>query len=139
MSHRKAALVSASDQSDVDLNPMLDVVFILLIFFIVTASFVKEQGLAMEPPAPPRTDSSTLPSLGFTVTENDDILLDGRRIDSAALRALIAQRAAAADGSLGVSVRAHERASAYSYVSILDAARQNHIPNVGLQLYADTL
>lgn len=55
------------DDADIDMTPMLDVVFIMLIFFIVTASFVKEMGLDMnspddnnEPPPPNQQDNTIL-------------------------------------------------------------------------------
>ena len=58
---------SGQDEAEVDLTPMLDVVFIMLIFFIVTASFVKEVGLELNKP-----DSGEAPK---TVTENENILI----------------------------------------------------------------
>jgi biopolymer transport protein ExbD len=47
MAHHKIGVQLPEDESDIDMTPMLDVVFIMLIFFIVTASFVKEAGLDM--------------------------------------------------------------------------------------------
>ena len=82
---------SGQDEAEVDLTPMLDVVFIMLIFFIVTASFVKEVGLELNKP-----DSGEAPK---TVTENENILIqitndglifvDRRNVDIRAVRANI--------------------------------------------------
>ena len=47
-----------ADEASVDLTPMLDVVFILLIFFIVTSTFAQEQALGLEPPPPPNPDAA---------------------------------------------------------------------------------
>ena len=62
---------------------MLDVVFIMLIFFIVTASFVNETGLNVD--RPPTTDQpppdSANTNIVFRVSESNDITLEGRRID----------------------------------------------------------
>ena len=82
---------SGQDEAEVDLTPMLDVVFIMLIFFIVTASFVKEVGLELNKP-----DSGEAPK---TVQENENILIqitndglifvDRRNVDIRAVRANI--------------------------------------------------
>jgi len=48
----------AGDNADIDMTPMLDIVFILLIFFIVTAVFLQEQGIDMRPPPPSDNENS---------------------------------------------------------------------------------
>ena len=82
---------SGQEEAEVDLTPMLDVVFIMLIFFIVTASFVKEVGIELNKP-----DSGEAPK---TVAENENILIqitndglifvDRRNVDIRAVRANI--------------------------------------------------
>ena len=82
---------SSQEEAEVDLTPMLDVVFIMLIFFIVTASFVKEVGIELNKP-----DSGEAPK---TVAENENILIqitndglifvDRRSVDIRAVRANI--------------------------------------------------
>ncbi len=77
---RKLGFVQqADDESDIDMTPMLDVVFIMLIFFIVTASFVKESGLDMSgqnnDDAPPNQDPDKA-SILIRIEENGRIWVD---------------------------------------------------------------
>ncbi len=109
---------------DIDLTPMLDVVFIMLIFFIVTASFVSENSFLVNrsPPAPendaPPPDKQ---NAIFVVSETDEIWLGDRRIDLRSVRANV-ERIRAENPEAAVVVRAHELASASIYVGILDEA-----------------
>jgi len=136
MSRRKRK-VQAEDRAEIDLTPMLDVVFIMLIFFIVTASFIKERSLDVNVPEnndepPPVTEDNR--NILIQVNSNDEIFIDARRVDIRAVRSLIAQkRAENPDGS--VIVRAHEQSTANTYVSIADAAREASVSNVSLVPY----
>ena len=78
----------ASEESKVDLTPMLDVVFIMLIFFVVTASFVKETGYAMSRPEPNQKPPEDAPrNIVFKISANNEVFLDERRIDARSVRA----------------------------------------------------
>ena len=102
---------------------MLDVVFIMLIFFIVTASFISERGFDVNRPpdhSSPKTDRT---NAVFVISETDEIWLDGRLIDPRSVRANI-ERIIAVHPDASVIVRAHELASAMTYVGILDQARE---------------
>jgi len=123
------------DSSGVDLTPLLDVVFIMLIFFIVTASFVKEHSMAVS--VPPKTDgalSVVVPTV-FTVSRNNEISAENRRVDIRSVRALIAQRGAASNGTAAVVINAHEAAAVKTYVAIVDAARQENIHSVPVRVF----
>ncbi|ACR14260.1 ExbD/TolR family protein [Teredinibacter turnerae] len=133
MSRRKRKQ-SAEDKAEIDLTPMLDVVFIMLIFFIVTASFVKEKSLGLNVPEntdnPPPPDSESK-SILIQVNANDEIFIDSRRVDIRSVRSLIAQKSAE-NPEGGVVVMANEQASTSTYVAIADAAREANIYNVSL-------
>lgn len=138
MSRRKNR-AHAEDNSEIDLTPMLDVVFIMLIFFIVTASFIKERSLDVNVPdadtaqQPPDPDTK---NILIQVNSNDEIFIDTRRVDIRAVRSLIAQKKAEnPEGS--VIVRAHEQSTAETYVSIADAAQEAKVSTVSLVPYAD--
>ena len=77
------------DESQIDMTPMLDVVFIMLIFFIVTASFVNESGLGVNRPPtsdqPPPDSENT--NIVFRISESNELMLEGRRIDIRSVRA----------------------------------------------------
>ncbi|MDA0338874.1 MAG: biopolymer transporter ExbD [Proteobacteria bacterium] len=75
---------SAQEEAEIDLTPMLDIVFIMLIFFIVTATFVKEEGLLVSKPAEAPEEQKPdkdLKNIQMTVTEDCWVILERRRID----------------------------------------------------------
>jgi len=116
----------------IDLTPMLDVVFIMLIFFIVTASFLKFHSIAVNIPegAPSQAIPNKSPTV-FLIDSSNAISLDGRRVDIRSVRALIAQREAEIPGR-AVVVSADQQAATKTYVHIADAARQAGVANVSL-------
>lgn len=76
MARRQSRVNQEESEVELDMTPMLDVVFILLIFFIVTAVFVKEPGVdVLRPEA--ETQQRLRPTLLVAVTANDEIYVDG--------------------------------------------------------------
>lgn len=125
MSRRRGKAVE-EEKADIDLTPMLDVVFIMLIFFIVTASFVKEKVLDVNVPDENETNQKSddeNKNILLMVDANDEITLGGSRIDTRAVRARIAQLYAENPQAI-VIVRAHNKSSADTYVQIADAAKE---------------
>lgn len=115
------------EEMSIDLTPMLDVVFIMLIFFIVTASFVSEQGFLVNRPPPAPEDTPPPPpdkrNIVMIVSETDEIWFEGRRIDIRAVRANV-ERVLAENPEAQVIVRAHEYSTAAVYVGIADEAKE---------------
>jgi biopolymer transport protein ExbD len=101
---------------------MLDVVFIMLIFFIVVASFLRESGLDVNRPDtnqnPPESDAT---SITVTITGDDQIWMEGRLIDIRAVRANIA-RLLASDPEQSFSVITNTGATSYAILTVTDAA-----------------
>jgi biopolymer transport protein ExbD len=112
------------DEAEIDLTPMLDVVFIMLIFFIVTASFLKESGIAISRPDAnqPPPEEVEIENIVFQVSESDEIWIEGRRIDIRAVRAIIERRFAESPNA-AVVIRAHKNSTARVYTHIADDAR----------------
>ena len=113
-----------AEGADIDLTPMLDVVFIMLIFFIVVASFIKEAGIEVNRPDanndPPDSDAV---SILVRIESDDQIWMENRRVDARAVRANI-QRLLAADPEAPVSIRVDQGATANTVVDVADAARE---------------
>jgi biopolymer transport protein ExbD len=111
-----------ADEAEIDLTPMLDVVFIMLIFFIVVASFLRESGLDVNRPDtnqnPPESDAT---SITVTITGDDQIWMEGRLIDIRAVRANIA-RLLASDPEQSFSVVTNTGATSYAILTVTDAA-----------------
>ena len=77
------------EEAEINLTPMLDVVFIMLIFFIVTASFVKESGLDVNRPDAPTAVKKENANILVAIGANNEIWINRRRIDPRAVRANI--------------------------------------------------
>ncbi len=120
------------EETQVDLTPMLDVVFIMLIFFIVTATFVRETGLDVaRPPTTDEPPEEQLQNIVFRVTETSDIMLEGRRVDVRAVRANV-ERIHAENPEAKVIVNAHPRAKTSVFVEISDQAREAGVYDISL-------
>ena len=116
---------SAADEAEVDLTPMLDVVFILLIFFIVTSVSVQEQAIGLEPPPPPAPPDQevqeSVPAILIYVDESNLITVNGRPTDIGSVRANI-ERVRAETPESQVIIQAHPHAKSGVIVLIRDAA-----------------
>lgn len=113
------------EEEEINMTPMLDVVFIMLIFFIVTASFVKEAGIDINRPPPssgiqPEDPDKT--SILVAINENDTIWVDQRMVDIRTVRANI-ERALAASPQSNVLVQADQNSTNQVLVKVMDAAR----------------
>ncbi|KCZ94507.1 ExbD/TolR family protein [Hyphomonas johnsonii] len=116
--------VRSPDEANVDLTPMLDVVFILLIFFIVTATFAQEDALGLEPPPPPAPDSELqeqIPAILILIDETNLISVNGRPTDIGSVRANI-ERVRAETPESAVVIQAHPKSKSGVIVLIRDAA-----------------
>lgn len=113
------------DDTEIDLTPMLDVVFIMLIFFIVTASFIKEFGLQINrPDDAPEVDIPTEnQNVLININATSEILVDNRRVDIRSIRSII-QRKLAENPEGAVIISAHSEAKANTYTAVADAAKQ---------------
>ena len=126
-----------AEESEVDLTPMLDIVFILLIFFIVTATFIKENAIDLTPPppAPPDQPENPQPTVLIRITEDSLVTVNGRLSDVGSVRAAIERRIAENPES-AVLVQAHPRARNQLVIMIVDQARSAGIENVGFTVDA---
>ena len=117
--------------SEVNLTPMLDVVFIMLIFFIVTASFVKEAGIDVTRPPAATAERKERGNILVAITENNQIWIDRRPVDPKALRANI-ERLHAENPQGSVVIQADKEAKTGLLVQVMDAARMAGVKNVSL-------
>jgi len=118
-------------ESEVNLTPMLDVVFIMLIFFIVTASFVKEAGIDVTRPPAATAERKERGNILVAITNNDQIWIDRRQVDPRSLRANI-ERLHAENPQGAVVIQADKDSKNGLLVKVMDAARLAGVPNVSL-------
>ena len=122
MRRRKAII--GEETEEIDLTPMLDVVFIMLIFFIVTATFVKEIGIDVNSPDKNQNvKDADKQSIVVQITNRDRIRIRGRDIDFRAVRANI-ERLHAENPDAPVVVQPHPDSTTETMVHVMDSARQ---------------
>lgn len=121
---RRSPINQAADtSSEIDLTPMLDVVFIMLIFFIVTASFIREAGIDVNRPDTNTAEQRQAVSILIAVSANNEIWVDRRRIDVRSVRANI-ERLRAENPKGSVVVQADNQSNTETVAKVIDAARE---------------
>ena len=121
-----------AEEEEIDLTPMLDVVFIMLIFFIVTATFVKENGLDVNSPDKNNTpQDADKKSIVVQISSRDRITLRGRDSDFRAVRANI-ERLHAENPEAPVVVQPHPESTTETMIHVMDSARQAGVYNVSI-------
>jgi biopolymer transport protein ExbD len=75
------------EDATIDMTPMLDIVFIMLIFFIVTTSFIKEAGIEVNKPQSDQASRQKAANIFIAITEDGDVWMDKRQIDVERVRA----------------------------------------------------
>ena len=124
---------SESDDEQINLTPMLDVVFIMLIFFIVTATFIKEVGLDVNQPDQdkPKTVDPDKKSIVVRISNRDRIIIAKRDVDWRAVRANI-ERLHAENPEAPVIIQPHPDSRTETMIHIMDSARLAGVYNVSL-------
>ncbi len=129
---RRTGTGFGEEQSEVDLTPMLDVVFIMLIFFIVTATFVKELGLDVSSPDkqnnPKDADKQ---SIVVKVSNRDRITIRNSNVDVRSVRANI-ERLHAENPEAPVVIQPHPESTTDTMMQVFDAARLAGVENVSI-------
>jgi len=129
---RRVLAPQYNEDSEIDLTPMLDVVFIMLIFFIVTATFVKEIGLDVNSPDKNQNvKDADKQSIVVRITSRDRIRIRGRDIDVRAVRANI-ERLHAENPDAPVVVQPHPESKTNTMIQVMDSARQAGVYNVSI-------
>jgi len=124
--------VADEEENEINLTPMLDVVFIMLIFFIVTASFIKEAGLDVNRPDAPVTETKPEDAnILVAISATDEIWIDRRLIDPRAVRANI-ERLHAENPKGSVVIQANRKSTNKMLVAVMDAARQAGVYNISI-------
>ncbi len=130
--HHFEDIGGSEEENEINLTPMLDVVFIMLIFFIVTASFIKEAGIDVNRPDAPVTESPPEEAnILVMITATDDIVIERRIIDPRAVRANI-QRLHAENPSGSVVIQPHKRSTNKILVTVMDASRQAGVYTISI-------
>jgi biopolymer transport protein ExbD len=120
-----------SNEAAVDLTPMLDVVFIMLIFFIVTAVFIREPGPDVVRPEADTDVAQNRIAVLIAVTDNDKVFIDQREVDPNAVRAIV-ERMRAENPQGSVVIQADEESRSGIVVDVIDQVRQAGAPSIAV-------
>ncbi len=119
------------DEAEINITPMLDVVFIMLIFFIVTATFVKESGIDVNRPDAATATKQEKANILIAISANNTIWLDRRQIDIRSVRPNI-ERLHAENPQGTVVIHADKESTTDTLIQVMDAARQAGVYNVSI-------
>jgi biopolymer transport protein ExbD len=126
----------AEDDSQIDMTPMLDVVFIMLIFFIVTTSFVRESGLEVNRPSASTATEQSKAGIFVAIKDTGEIYIDRKQVDLQRVRANL-ERLVASLGEVGLVIQADEQTRHGVVVKVMDAAREAGILQISVAAQAD--
>ncbi len=125
---RRSSRSSVDQSADIDMTPMLDIVFIMLIFFIVTSSFVKESGIDVNRPSAQTSETKDKGNIIVGIKPNGDVWIDKRLVDFRAVRANVARLLA--ENPLGsVVIVADKETKTNALVQVIDQVRLAGIMN----------
>jgi biopolymer transport protein ExbD len=119
------------DEAELDMTPMLDVVFIMLIFFIVTTSFVKESGVSVSSPQAQTASQQENVNIFIAITADGEVWVDRRPVDPRSVRAIVARlHADNPEGS--VIIQADEDAATGMLVEVMDQVRLAGVEGIAI-------
>lgn len=119
------------DEADINITPLIDIVFIMLIFFIVTTSFVKETGVEVNRPSADTAQQQDQGSILIAIRENGEIWFNKRNIDLRAVRANV-ERAKAENPEGGVVIIADKQSATGSLVDVMDQVKLAGVENISV-------
>ena len=128
---RFGSVAAEDDEQEINITPMLDVTFIMLIFFIVTASFVKEAGIDVNKPEAQTSQPKEKANILIAIDASGGIWIDRRKVDPRAVRANI-ERLHAENPQGTVVIQADEDAKTKVLVEVMDAARLAGVYDVAI-------
>lgn len=133
---RRRDYIPSEEENEINMTPMLDVVFIMLIFFIVTTSFVKESGVSVNRPTAASAKVVQKGNIIVAIKPDGEIWIDKRAIDLRAVKANI-QRLFAQNPQSSVVIVSDKEAKTGILVKVMDQIRQAGVQNVSIAAEVD--
>lgn len=124
------------EELEINLTPMLDIVFIMLIFFIVTAVFVKEAGVEVDKPTAAAAIKQDRVSILVAITASNEVWINRKQVEIKAVRSVI-EKLRSENPKGTVSVQADRKAKAGITLEVMEAARLAGAPNVSISALED--
>ena len=136
MSRNKSQMGGEDEEATIDLTPMLDVVFIMLIFFIVTATFIKEAGIDVNRPYAPTSDEQADAAILVAISANDEIWIDRSLIEPPNVRNVI-EKLHQENPKGSLVIQADENSTNEMLVIVMEAAKVAGVTNVAISALRD--
>lgn len=128
---RRFSQKKSKEEVEINLTPMLDVVFIMLIFFIVTTSFVKESGIEVNRPSAKSSEKKAKANILIAIRNDNEIWIDKRAVDIRSIRANI-ERLKATNSQSSVVIQSDSASSTGVLVKVMDQIRLAGIFNISI-------
>ena len=129
---RRSLISQAVEEAEEpNITPMLDVVFILLIFFIVTANFIKDPGLEINRPDSETAEITENAAILIAIGPAGEIYMDGRRIDVRQVKANVI-RLMAENHQGAVVMQAAKKATAEKIIAVMDEVREAGVIDISI-------
>lgn len=122
---------SQQEEAQIDLTSMLDIVFIMLIFFIVTSSFVRESGVEVNRPTASNVVSQKNAGIFVAITSANDIFIDKRQVDVERVQATL-EHLLLEQPEASLVIQADEHAYNGTVVQVMDAAKGAGVKSIAL-------
>ncbi|MCW8347896.1 MULTISPECIES: ExbD/TolR family protein [Vibrio] len=127
LGHRK----KQQEEANIDMTSMLDIVFIMLIFFIVTSSFVRESGVDVNRPQASHAVSQKDAGIFVAITANNEVFIDKRRVDVERVQATI-EKLLLEQPSASMVIQADKHAFNGTVVQVMDSAKGAGVTKIAL-------
>ncbi len=128
---RSRRCLECDEETTIDITPMLDIVFIMLIFFIVTTSFVRVAGIDVDRPSATTAEPNPHVNIVVAIHANGNVWTDGREIDVGAVRAIV-ERLHAQSPQGAVVIDAHTKADTGRLVAVLNQIRAAGVEKIAI-------
>jgi biopolymer transport protein ExbD len=136
MRNSNGAFGAKEEEASIDLTPMLDVVFIMLIFFIVTASFIKEAGIDVARPPAQTLEKISDANILIAISAGDEVWIDKKIVEPRFVKAAI-ERLHAENPKGSIVIQADEDSTNEALTVVMEAAKQAGVKNVAISTDED--
>lgn len=131
MRRRRSIAFDEAEDNEINMTPMLDIVFIMLIFFIVTTSFIKPSGITVDQPTAATAESRDASNILVGIDPEGQIFIDDRQVEVSAVRAAI-ERLRSENPDSAVILQADEKAPSGLLVRVMDQVRQAGVEDMAI-------
>ncbi len=136
MRNKHGAMGGEEEDNEINLTPMLDVVFIMLIFFIVTASFIKEAGIEVNRPSAFTSEKQPEANILIAISANDEIWIDKKLLDPRGIRPVI-ERLHSENPKGSIVIQADAESTNEALTTVMEAAKLAGVTNVAISALED--